>query len=147
MGIMDGFMGGLQTGGKAIVNGFSNVIMSTLTAGQVERNSMNKYLIVDGMLHGTGIRDAIEGDYIPLELLHISDTLKKRIEIWLLQYETEHYAGYVHEDIMKCLDKEGISIAAVIQNVFPDYKIEYYSDALCRRLSIKETNENISTTN
>jgi predicted glycosyltransferase len=99
---------------------------------------MAKYLIVDGMLHGTGIRDAVEGEYIYLEELGLDTILIKRIEDWLSQYEAEHYAGYIHEDIMRNLDKEGISIAVVIQEAFPDSKIEYYSDALMRKISITE---------
>jgi hypothetical protein len=101
---------------------------------------MTRYLIIDGMLHGTGIRDAVAGEYIPLDELNLDDSLQNRIENWLSQYETEHYNGYIHEDTMKYLDKEGICIAIAIQKVFPDYKIEYYSDALLARLNIIETN-------
>jgi hypothetical protein len=104
---------------------------------------MTRYLIIDGMFHGTGIRDAVEGEYISLEELCIDEVLTKRIENWLLQYNAEHCAGYIHEDIMRYLDNEGICIAIAIQKTFPDYKIEYYSDALLRKLSITETNFNL----
>lgn len=38
-----------------------------------------KYLVVDGELSGTGIRDAVEGDYIELDDLGLRDDLAHRI--------------------------------------------------------------------
>ena len=53
-----------------------------------------KYLIVDAMFSGTGIRDSVEGGYIKLDELGMSDELIVKINSWLSRYENEHYYKY-----------------------------------------------------
>jgi len=49
---------------------------------------MRKSYIVDGMLSGTGIRDAVEGGYVQLR---ISPALSNKLAAWLLKYEEAHF--------------------------------------------------------
>ena len=47
---------------------------------------MNRYLVIDGMLNGTGIRDYYEGGYVEPQELNLSLELKERLEAWLSRY-------------------------------------------------------------
>jgi hypothetical protein len=94
-----------------------------------------KYLVVDGQLNGTGIRE-VDGDYISLEELCLDDSLQIKIKEWLLQYEYLYYSGFKDADKMERLDKQGLEIVCTLQKIFPEYKIEYYSNALCCKIFI-----------
>lgn len=87
-----------------------------------------KYLIIDGMLNGTGIRDKYEGGYISLESLGLTDKLKKKIKTWLNAYELEHYNGYANEQKILELDKKGFEIATEIKTTL-NAKVIYFSSA------------------
>lgn len=88
-----------------------------------------KYLTVDGMFSGTGIRDSIEGGYINPDKLGISLELKQKISRWLNRYEDEHYAQYEDKSIVSKLDEEGIEICQLLKSEMPESKVEYYSAA------------------
>jgi len=88
-----------------------------------------KYLVVDGCLHGTGIRDYYEGGYINPKELNLSYNLIKQLEIWLGKYEDEHYNGYSDNNNISSLDLEGKELAIKIKNELKNIKVAYYSDA------------------
>jgi orotate phosphoribosyltransferase-like protein len=88
-----------------------------------------KYLVVDGMISGTGIRDQYEGIYIDPQSLGISTSLIEKLQIWLKTYEEEHHKNYTDVELVKKLDKEGIEISKAIARELKDSKITYYSDA------------------
>ena len=91
------------------------------------------YLVVDGMLSGTGIRDGANGGYLdPSDSLSLE--LLRRLANWLAEYEKEHYRGYKNESLTQRLDQEGKEIAIAIRQEISDVKIAYWSDAY----SIKE---------
>lgn len=92
-----------------------------------------KYLVVDGELSGTGIRDAVEGGYIELDDLGLSDDLAHRIRDWQSRYELCHFSGYRDPLVVEALDKEGKEIAHAVQTFLPESKVDYYSDAFCKR--------------
>lgn len=90
---------------------------------------MYRYLVVDGNLNGTGIRDYYEGGYIdPLHLMLLQDILE-RLEAWLTQYRNEHYNAFSNEKKVKEPDNEGKRIALLIRNELSNCKIRYYSAA------------------
>jgi hypothetical protein len=93
---------------------------------------MRKYLTVDGMLSGTGIRDTVEGGYIRPESLGLPPEIIIRINEWLKKYEEQHYMGFINGEANQKLDGEGIAIARMIQEQIPDCKVEYFSDAYMR---------------
>ena len=88
-----------------------------------------KYLVIDASLNGTGIRDKCEGGYLSLENLGLSSNTINHLSKWLLKYENEHYNGFVDNNIINELDKEGKEIALMIKNELSDVKLEYFSDA------------------
>jgi len=95
-----------------------------------------KYLTIDAALHGTGIKDYYNSDFINPGDLNLSDATVKRINEWLLKYENEHYEGYVNDDVIKELDAEGMKIALTIKNEIGEVKIGYFSDARMTRKMI-----------
>ena len=90
---------------------------------------MNRYLVVDGNLHGTGIRGYYEGGYIEPSNLMLPADLIKSIECWLVSYEREHYNGFANEINVEKLDQEGRKIALLIKHELSDSIIQYYSAA------------------
>lgn len=88
-----------------------------------------KYLTVDGMLNGTGIRDSIVGGYLDPSVIGVSLETKERISKWLSRYEDAHYMQYQDKAEIEWLDLEGIEICKRLISELPGYKICYYSSA------------------
>lgn len=86
------------------------------------------YLKVDGMISGTGIRDAVEGGYYEPEELGVSDSLTQKINDWLERYEDAHYSQYQDEELIDELDTIGLEITALLKKELTDSKITYYSE-------------------
>jgi len=97
---------------------------------------IERSLIVDGMLSGTGIRDAKAGGYVDPNELGLSPNLEKRIAEWLLEYENAHYHQFVDKAENQQLDQEGIAIAKHIQEELPDAQVEYFSNAEMRKIAV-----------
>jgi hypothetical protein len=91
---------------------------------------MPKYLTVDGMLSGTGIRDSVSGGYIAPNKLGLSKELVLQLTGWLNRYETSHYSGFSDRVEVAQLDTEGMRIADQIQIQLRVAKVLYYSHAL-----------------
>jgi hypothetical protein len=53
-----------------------------------------RYLVVDGGLSGTGIRDAVEGGYLTVSAIGISEDLINAISSWQQRYELTHFGAY-----------------------------------------------------
>lgn len=94
------------------------------------------YLTVDGMFSGTGIRDSVEGGYLTLDELSISDDLKSKISNWLSRYEDAHYSQYEDKSEVADLDGEGLDICVLLRSEIPDSKIEYYSNAEMKKITM-----------
>jgi hypothetical protein len=88
-----------------------------------------RYLVIDAMLYGTGIRDKYESGYLAPKDLGISIATTQRLNIWLSKYENEHYNGFINDDTINELDKEGKEIALQIKSELSEVKLEYFSDA------------------
>jgi hypothetical protein len=95
-----------------------------------------RYIAVDGMLSGTGIRDTVVGGSIDLDDLGVSQKLSAQIREWLQRYEAAHYAGLGDRNDLNLLDMEGIKISQSLQGELPESKIRYYSHGLCAFLPI-----------
>lgn len=95
-----------------------------------------KYLIIDGMLSGTGVRDAVEGGYLDLNDLGISADTVKIISAWHARYEHAHYAQFVDADEVGQLDAQGLSICKRLKLELPHSKIEYFSSAEMRKIPL-----------
>jgi len=92
-----------------------------------------KYLVVDALFNGTGIRDYYTGDYLKPETLNLEAVTTIKIHDWLFRYKSEHHKGYINDDVINELDREGREIALKIKNELLEVKIEYYSDARMTR--------------
>jgi hypothetical protein len=92
-----------------------------------------RYLIVDGYLNGTGIRnkypDPGEFSYIEPEEIGLSPELSAKIRDWLSRYWDEFFRGYENSKMVEELDNEGLAIANLVQTELDDAKVEYFSDA------------------
>ncbi len=95
-----------------------------------------RYLIVDGMLSGTGIRDAVEGGYVDLEQLGISRSLQSDINVWVARYESSHYAQFNDSEEVDALDNEGVSLCKRLRSELSDSKIEYFSNARMQNIRV-----------
>jgi hypothetical protein len=91
-------------------------------------------LLVDGMLSGTGIRDALEGGYLQPRELNLSPAFSNALASWVLRYAEMHYAGYKDAAAIAALDKEGMALRDQLEAERPDHVVGYYSDALSKRL-------------
>jgi hypothetical protein len=93
-----------------------------------------RYLTVDGMLSGTGVRDSVSGGYLNLRQLGLSDQLIKRIDTWLTHCEKAHYVQYRYAKQNEELDNEGIAIREALQEEMPNAKVEYFSNAKMQKI-------------
>ncbi len=88
-----------------------------------------RYLTVDGMLSGTGIRESVEGGYLEPSELGVSRELSERIVLWLRAYEEAHFGQFGDKKQNAKLDEEGLLICRLLEHELPDAKIEYFSSA------------------
>jgi hypothetical protein len=99
-----------------------------------------RYLTIDGMLSGTGVRDTVDGGYIDPKQIGLSPELVRRIEKWVIEYETAHYNQFKDEIESQRLDQEGVEIARQAQEQLPRMKVDYFSNARMQKItSVKIT--------
>jgi len=92
-------------------------------------------IVVDGMLSGTGIRDAVAGGYFKPAELNLSAGLTTRIARWLQRYENAHYFQFQDDTENAALDTEGIAIARALRCELPGVRVEYFSNAQMKPLT------------
>lgn len=95
-----------------------------------------RYLVIDALLNGTGIRNKYEGGYLIPEKLGISLSTTNKLNKWLSKYYKEHYNGFSNNLIINELDREGKEIALLIRNELSEVKLEYFSAATMKRTII-----------
>jgi hypothetical protein len=93
-------------------------------------------LLVDGMLSGTGIRDALNGGYIKPSALSISSDLQARIAGWLARYENAHFYDYANKNEVRELDEQGLEITRLLRDELSDADVGYFSNANMQRLEV-----------
>lgn len=89
--------------------------------------------LVDGMLSGTGIRDALNGGYVSPRAIGLSARLSGAIAAWQRKYEEAHFDGFP-VDVVATLDKEGLVLASYAQAEL-NINIGYFSSGRMERLS------------
>ena len=94
------------------------------------------YLVLDGMVSGTGVRDAFEGGYLSLSSLGISANLQERISTWLSEYQALHFTSFSNADEVARLDEEGVAMGRQILAELPGSKVEYFSAAKMIKIPI-----------
>lgn len=93
-----------------------------------------RYLIVDGMLSGTGVRDAISGGYVELADLGLSPNVVEVIASWLARYETAHYHQFNDSREVEALDDIGLELCDRLARELPGNTIWYFSAARMEKL-------------
>jgi hypothetical protein len=93
-----------------------------------------RYLIVDGMLSGTGVRDATGGGYVRLADLGISPKVVETIINWLARYKTAHYRQFADPREVEALDDIGLALCDRLAHELPGSKIGYFSAARMEKL-------------
>ena len=93
-----------------------------------------RYLIVDAMLSGTGVRDAISGGYVELAKLGLSQDFVEVIATWLARYETVHYQQFNDSREVKALDDIGLELCDRLARELPADKIGYFYAARMEKL-------------
>ncbi len=94
------------------------------------------YLTIDGMLSGTGIRDAVDGGYIRPSALGLSEPLRDRISRWLTRYEDAHFRQYDESEEVNELDAEGLEITRLVRAELEGSKVDYFSSARMTKVSV-----------
>ncbi len=97
---------------------------------------MFRYLIVDGMFHGTGLRDGAEGGFIDQSVLDLPNEFLLRLNSWLGRYESEHLNGFTNLEAVRGLDETGFKIASTLAKLLPESKITYCSAATMKKTII-----------
>lgn len=92
-------------------------------------------LLVDGMLSGTGVRDAANGGYLEPSEIGLSETLQSRIVTWLACYEDAHFHQFGDPATNEALDKEGVEIVKKIRAELPSATVGYFSNADMREIN------------
>ena len=90
--------------------------------------------LIDGMLSGTGLRDAINGGYLRPEELGLSSLLVTSIADWQRRYEDAHFAGFPESAVAR-LDGEGLALLSRVQAELPAKAVGYFSNGRMTRLA------------
>ncbi len=93
-----------------------------------------RYLVVDGNLSGTGVRDAVEGGYLTPSAIGISDGLGDEISAWQKRYELAHFRSYTDSAEVDKLDAEGLALRQKLSVELAQAKVQYFSSAKMRLL-------------
>ncbi len=93
-----------------------------------------RYLTIDGMLSGTGVRDSVEGGFISAKTLVLPAELAEKISKWVSRYEHAHYFEFRDKAEVAELDAEGLAICRMVLKELPDAKVQYYSSAEMKRI-------------
>lgn len=94
---------------------------------------MTTDFLVDGMLSGTGLRDAKAGGYVEPRTIGLSASLADDVAAWQRRYEEAHFAGFP-EDVVSDLDRAGLALASRVQAELRGRTVGYFSNGLMMRL-------------
>lgn len=89
--------------------------------------------LIDGMLSGTGVRNATHGGYVEPASVGMSASLASDVELWQQKYEDAHFAGFPAE-LVADLDNQGIALMARADAELTEKSVGYYSNGLMKRL-------------
>lgn len=95
---------------------------------------MTTDLLIDGMLSGTGVRDAVGGGYVALDAIGLSGQLAADIAAWQKKYEEVHFAGFP-PGAVAALDEEGLALSSRVRGELSDKSIGYFSNGRMERLA------------
>jgi hypothetical protein len=91
-------------------------------------------ILIDGMLSGTGLRDAVNGGYLRADALGLSSSLASQVADWQRRYEGAHFDSFPGQ-LVASLDEGGLSLLPRIKNELPHKNVGYFSSAKMKRLA------------
>lgn len=80
-------------------------------------NNKALYLVIDGSLSGTGVRDAVDGGYLTAFTIGISEFLGDEISAWQQRYELAHFRAYADSAEVDKLDAEGLALPKTVPRI------------------------------
>jgi len=92
-------------------------------------NNTAHYLVVDGMLSGTGVRDAVEGGWLAVTALGVSVSLGDEISAWQQRYELAHFRTHRDSNEVDRLDADGLVLRQKLAEELSQVKVQYFSSA------------------
>jgi hypothetical protein len=95
---------------------------------------MTADLLIDGMLSGTGVRDAVAGGYVAPDTIGLSAQLVADLAAWQRKYEGAHFAGFP-ANAVAVLDEEGLALASRARCELSDKSVGYFSNGRMERLA------------
>ncbi len=90
--------------------------------------------LIDGMLSGTGMRDAIAGGYVLPGAIGLSAPLVADLAAWQRKYEDAYFSGFP-VDAVAALDEEGLALASRAQRELGGKNVGYFSNGRMERLA------------
>lgn len=90
--------------------------------------------LIDGMLSGTGLRDAVEGGYVNPEAVGISAAIALDLASWQQRYEEAHFADFPSK-VVAALDEQGLVLMGRVRQELGDKEIGYFSNGRMERLA------------
>lgn len=90
--------------------------------------------LIDGMLSGTGVRDAVAGGYVAPDSIGLSAQLLADIAAWQRRYEEAHFAGFPASAVA-VLDVEGLALTSRVRAELGDKSVGYFSNGRMERLA------------
>ncbi len=90
-------------------------------------NNTAYHLVVDGMLSGTGVRDAVEGGWLTAPALGIFDSLGDEISAWQQRYDLAHFRTYPDSNEVDRLDADGLVLRKKLADELSQAKVQYFS--------------------
>jgi hypothetical protein len=94
------------------------------------------YLIVDGEMSGTGIKNSVSGEDVNLASLGLSNELQASISEWVERYEATHRADLCDGVEIQELDRIGLQLASAVKDKLPGSKLQYLSAANMTRVGV-----------
>jgi hypothetical protein len=91
-------------------------------------------LLIDGMLSGTGVRDAVSGGYVEPKAIGLSASLAAELVAWQRRYEEAHFADFP-EHVVAALDDEGLVLASRADAELRGRSVGYFSHGSTKRLA------------
>ena len=78
----------------------------------------------------------MNGGYVELRELGLSEALQRRVSAWLAEYEDAHFHHFNDKKRNVALDEEGMDIARMVKTELPSAKVAYFSNAYMRTLPL-----------
>ncbi|MEP3893167.1 MAG: hypothetical protein ABJN52_04130 [Litorimonas sp.] len=99
-----------------------------------------KYLTVDAMPTGTGVRDSLGGGFYSLEELNVPSYLIEEFATWIANYKMVIQSATPKAIDIEQLDRVGLGLCRKLSSELSDVKVEYFSEGKSEKIWISPAN-------